>query len=52
MEEVIRIIRETENPKEELIRIYKLTDFQAESILNMRLRLLRKLEEISQKHHY
>ena len=49
MDEVIRLIRETENPKEELISKYKLTDLQAESILNMRLRLLRKLEEIKIK---
>ena len=52
MDEVIRIIRETENPKEELIRKYKLTDFQAESILNMRLRLLRKLEEVKIKEEF
>ena len=52
MDEVIRLIRETENPKEELISKYKLTDLQAESILNMRLRLLRKLEEIKIKEEF
>jgi len=45
IDEVIRIIREDDDPKAELIRRYELTDLQAESILNMRLRSLRKLEE-------
>lgn len=45
IDEVIRIIREEDDPKAELIRRYELTDLQAESILNMRLRSLRKLEE-------
>ena len=49
MDEVIRIIREEDNPKEELIERFELSDFQAESILNMRLRSLRKLEEIKIK---
>ncbi|MEM6461908.1 MAG: DNA topoisomerase IV subunit A [Pseudomonadota bacterium] len=46
IDEVIRIIREEDDPKAELMRRYELTDLQAESILNMRLRSLRKLEEI------
>ncbi len=46
IDEVIRIIREEDDPKAELIRRYELTDLQAESILNMRLRSLRKLEEL------
>ena len=45
IDEVIRIIREEDDPKAELMRRYELTDLQAESILNMRLRSLRKLEE-------
>ncbi len=46
LDEVIRIIRETDEPKARLITAFKLTDVQAEAILNMRLRQLRKLEEI------
>ena len=52
MDEVIKIIREKEDPKSELIKRFKLTDLQSESILNMRLRLLRKLEEIKIKDEY
>jgi topoisomerase-4 subunit A len=43
---VIRIIREEDDAKAGLIREFKLTDMQAEAILNMRLRSLRKLEEM------
>ncbi|MEJ2228214.1 MAG: DNA topoisomerase IV subunit A [Alphaproteobacteria bacterium] len=46
LDEVIRIIRYEDEPKAELIRRFKLTEVQAEAILNMRLRALRKLEEI------
>ncbi|MDJ0683288.1 MAG: DNA topoisomerase IV subunit A [Alphaproteobacteria bacterium] len=46
LDEVIRIIREEDEPKKELIAAFDLTELQAESILNMRLRSLRKLEEI------
>ena len=46
LDEVIRIIREEDEPKAELMRTFELTDVQAEAILNMRLRSLRKLEEI------
>ena len=45
LDEVIRIIREQEKPKEKLIKKFKLSDQQAESILNLRLRNLAKLEE-------
>jgi len=45
LDEVIRIIREEDEPKKDLIRTFSLTELQAESILNMRLRSLRKLEE-------
>ena len=44
LDEVIRIIREEDEPKQELMRFFDLTDNQAEAILNMRLRSLRKLE--------
>ena len=46
LDEVIRIIREEDDPKAELIKTFKLTEIQAEAILNMRLRNLRKLEEM------
>src|SRR6185437_14078761 len=46
LDEVIRIIREEDEPKQVLIATFNLTDNQAEAILNMRLRSLRKLEEM------
>ena len=46
LDEVIRIIREEDEPKAELMAAFELTDMQAEAILNMRLRSLRKLEEM------
>ena len=46
IDEVIRIIRFEDHPKLALIEAFKLTDRQAESILNMRLRALNKLQEI------
>jgi len=46
IDEVIRIIREEDEPKREMMARWSLTDNQAEAILNMRLRALRKLEEI------
>jgi topoisomerase-4 subunit A len=46
LDEVIRIIRFEDHPKDQLITTFSLTDRQAEAILNMRLRSLRKLEEM------
>ncbi|HET6183306.1 MAG TPA: DNA topoisomerase IV subunit A [Acetobacteraceae bacterium] len=46
LDEVIRIIREEEQPKPRLMQWFKLTDVQAEAVLNLRLRSLRKLEEM------
>jgi topoisomerase-4 subunit A len=46
LDEVIRIIREEDEPKPALMKRFDLTDVQAEAILNMRLRALRKLEEM------
>ena len=46
IDEVIRIIREEDDAKASLIKAFKLTEVQAEAILNMRLRHLRKLEEM------
>jgi topoisomerase-4 subunit A len=45
IDEVIKIIREEDEPKPVMIARWNLTDIQAEAILNMRLRALRKLEE-------
>jgi topoisomerase IV subunit A len=46
LDEVIRIIREEDEPKQDLMKAFGLTDRQAEGILNMRLRSLRRLEEM------
>lgn len=46
LDEVIRIIREEDHPKQEMMARWNLTDVQVEAILNMRLRSLRKLEEM------
>jgi topoisomerase IV subunit A len=46
LDEVIRIIREEDDAKAGLISAFSLTETQAEAILNMRLRSLRRLEEI------
>ncbi len=45
IDEIIRIIREEDEPKPVMMARFGLTDNQAEAILNMRLRSLRKLEE-------
>jgi topoisomerase IV subunit A len=47
LDEVIRIIREEDEPKAVMMARWGLTDMQAEAILNMRLRALRRLEEIA-----
>ncbi len=46
IDKVIKIIRTEDEPKPVLMKAFKLTDIQADSILNMRLRNLRKLEEM------
>ena len=46
LDEVIRIIREEDEPKPALMARFELSDRQAEAILNLRLRNLRKLEEM------
>jgi len=45
IDEVIRIIREEDEPKKFMIEKFSITDIQVEAILNMKLRSLRKLEE-------
>src|SRR6202140_1311524 len=47
LDEVIRIIREADDPKAEMATRWGLTEVQVEAILNMRLRALRRLEEIA-----
>ncbi len=47
LDAVIRIIRDNDEPKPPLMKRFKLSDVQAEAVLNMRLRALRKLEEES-----
>ena len=46
LDEVIRIVRFEDDPKAKLIARFKLTEVQAEAILNLRLKSLSKLEEI------
>ena len=46
IDKVIKIIRKEDEPKPVLMRTFKLSDVQADAILNMRLRNLRRLEEI------
>jgi topoisomerase-4 subunit A len=46
LDEVIRIIREEDEPKPRLMERFGLNDTQTEAILNMRLRALRRLEEM------
>jgi topoisomerase IV subunit A len=46
LDKVIRIIRKEDEPKPVLIKTFRLTDVQADAILNMRLRNLRRLEEM------
>src|SRR5712671_2761820 len=47
LDEVIRIIREADEPKAEMMARWGLSEVQVEAILNMRLRTLRRLEEIA-----
>lgn len=49
LDEVIRIVREEDNPKAALMATFTLNETQADAILNMRLRSLRRLEELEIK---
>ncbi|HUJ12149.1 MAG TPA: DNA topoisomerase IV subunit A [Thermoanaerobaculia bacterium] len=49
VDEVIRIIRREDEPKPVLMRRFKLSDVQAEAILELKLRYLNKLEEVQIK---
>src|SRR5947208_1480481 len=46
LDKIIKIIRIEDEPKPVLMKTFKLTELQADAILNMRLRNLRKLEEM------
>src|SRR5919107_776979 len=52
LDRVIKIIREEDEPKQELMRVFKLTELQANAILDTRLRSLRKLEEMELKREH
>ena len=49
LDEVIRIVRFEDDPKAKLIKRFKLTEVQADAILNLRLKSLSRLEEIEIK---
>jgi topoisomerase-4 subunit A len=49
IDEVIRIVRFEDDPKQKLIQRFKLTEIQADSILNLRLKSLSRLEEVEIK---
>ena len=52
LDRVIEIIRNEDEPKPRLMQEFSLSDIQAEAVLNMRLRSLRKLEEAQLKNEY
>jgi topoisomerase IV subunit A len=52
LDEVIRIIRTEDEPRPKLMAAFGLTEVQAEAILNMRLRALRRLEEMEIKREH
>ncbi len=52
LDEVIKIIRDQDEPKPVLMKRFKLSELQAEAILDMRLRRLRKLDEITIREEY
>jgi topoisomerase-4 subunit A len=52
LDKVIRIIRNEDEPKPKLMKAFELSEVQAEAILNMRLRALRKLEEAEMRREH
>ncbi|MDD9798520.1 MAG: DNA topoisomerase IV subunit A [Alphaproteobacteria bacterium] len=52
LNKLIRIIRTKDEPKPVIMKTFKLSEIQAEAILNMRLRALRKLEETAIRDEY
>ncbi|MDB3905680.1 DNA topoisomerase IV subunit A [Alphaproteobacteria bacterium] len=47
LDKIIKIIRTKNDPKKEIIKVFKLSEVQAEAILNMRLGALKKLDELN-----
>ena len=47
LDKIIKIIRTKDNPKKELMKVFKVSENQAEAILNMRLGSLKKLDELN-----
>ena len=47
LDKIIKIIRTKDDPKKEIIKVFKLSEMQAEAILNMRLGALKKLDELN-----
>ncbi len=47
LDKIIKIIRTMDEPKKEMIKVFKLTEIQADAILNMRLGSLKKLDELN-----
>ena len=52
LDRVIKIIREEDEPKLELMRVFAINEVQTDAILNTRLRSLRKLEEMELKREF
>ena len=52
LDEIIRIIREEDEPRQMMMDTFTLTEIQADAILNMRLRSLRRLEEMEIKNEH
>ena len=47
IDKIIKIIRTKDDPKKEMIKVFKLTEVQVDAILNMRLGALKKLDELN-----
>jgi len=47
LDKIIKIIRTKDDPKKEILKVFKLSEVQAEAILNMRLGALKKLDELN-----
>ena len=47
LDKIIQIIRKEDSPKKVLIKVFKISEIQAEAILNMRLGSLKKLDELN-----
>ncbi len=47
LDKIIKIIRTKDDPKKEIIKVFKLSEVQVEAILNMRLGALKKLDELN-----